>query len=142
MIGDWLNSWKNAKPIDAKATYDQVPRLNITDKGQYIFATHCAACHTIGHGDKIGPDLLGVSTVRDRSWLTRFILKPDQMIAEGDPVAVELFKKYKQVNMPNLRLVDADIQTLIDFLAKQTEAANSSQAKEKIGETLAHGPGR
>jgi protein SCO1 len=142
MIGDWLNSWKNAKPLDAKATYDQAPRINISDKGQYIFTTHCAACHTIGHGDKIGPDLLGVSAVRDRSWLARFILKPDQMIAEGDPVAVELFKKYKQVNMPNLRLVDADIQTLIDFLAKQTEAANNAPVKEKIGDTPAHGPGR
>jgi protein SCO1/2 len=142
MIGDWLNSWKNTKPIDAAASYAQAPRIIINDKGQYIFATHCAACHTIGHGDKIGPDLLGVSTVRDRAWLTRFILKPDQMIADGDPVAIELFKKYKQVNMPNLRLVDADIKALIDFLDTQTAAAKSATPAEKSGDILAHGPGR
>jgi protein SCO1/2 len=64
------------------------------------------------------------------------------MIAEGDPVAVELFKKYKQVNMPNLRLVDADIKTLIDFLDTQTAAAKSPASWGKAGDVIAHGPGR
>ena len=29
------------------------------DKGQYMFSSRCSACHTIGRGDNIGPDLLG-----------------------------------------------------------------------------------
>ena len=131
LIGDWLNSWKNRKG-EAQKSYSEAAPINISDKGQYIFATHCAACHTIGHGDKIGPDLLGVSNVRDRAWLTRFILRPDQMIAEGDPTALELFKKYKQVNMPNLRLVDAEIKALLDYMEAQSTALDkdaSSQAQ-------------
>ena len=141
LIGDTLNSWKSRNG-EAQKSYAEAAPINISDKGQYIFATHCAACHTIGHGDKIGPDLLGVSAVRDRSWLTRFILRPDQMIAGGDPIAVELFKKYKQVNMPNLRLADPDIKALIDYLDTQKAAEKSAPSTEKAGEVIAHGPGR
>jgi protein SCO1 len=119
MIGDWLNSWKNTK---GGKSYAQAPSLVMPDKGQYIFATHCSACHSIGHGDKIGPDLLGVTTVRDRAWLARFIATPDKVLNEKDPIATVLFDKYKQVNMPNLRLGSEDVATLISFLETQTKA--------------------
>ena len=126
LIGDWLNSWKTRKE-EAQRSYAEASPINITDKGQYIFATHCAACHSIGHGDKIGPDLLGVTSVRDHAWLARFIATPEKMIAEGDPIATELFKKYKQVNMPNLRLGGQDTADLISFMESQT-AAHDKQA--------------
>ena len=129
LIGDWLNSWKNRR-AEAPKSYADASTLKITDKGQYIFATHCAACHTIGHGDKIGPDLQGVTSLRNRDWLARFIARPDRMIAEGDPVATELFKKYKQVNMPDLRLADIDIHALIDYM--QAESANKEAAPAKV----------
>jgi protein SCO1 len=127
LIGDWLNSWKNAKPLAPNASYEQAPRIDISDKGRYIFTTHCAACHTIGQGDKIGPDLLGVTSVRERTWLARFIATPNKLIADGDPIATELFKKYKQVNMPNLRLGGQDTADLINFIESQT-AAHDKQA--------------
>jgi protein SCO1/2 len=128
LIGDWLNSWKN-RQTETPKSYADASTLKITDKGQYIFATHCAACHTIGHGEKIGPDLQGVTSLRNRDWLARFIARPDRMIAEGDPVATELFKKYKQVNMPDLRLADVDIHALIDYM--QAESANKETAPAK-----------
>ena len=133
MIGDWLSSWKNAKAVDAKASYDQAPAIDISDKGRYIFTTHCAACHTIGHGDKIGPDLLGVTNVRDHTWLARFISAPDKVLAEKDPIATALFKKYNEVNMPNLRLAEIDLHSLIDFLERQSAAHNKDSTAEKIG---------
>jgi protein SCO1/2 len=128
LIGDWLNSWKNQHKETPKS-YADVSPLNIADKGQYIFATHCAACHTIGHGDKIGPDLQGVTNQRERGWLARFISRPDKMIAAGDPVATELFRKYKQVNMPDLRLADVDINALIDYM--QAQSTNRTAAPEQ-----------
>jgi protein SCO1/2 len=67
-------------------------------------------------GDKVGPDLAGVTCLRDRAWVEHFITTPDQLIAGNDPVANELFKKYKQVNMPNLRLAQVDVDTLISII--------------------------
>jgi protein SCO1 len=120
MIGNFLSNWKHQEPGTTK-DYAEARPLHL-DKGQYIFATQCAACHSIGHGDKIGPDLLGVTNVRDRAWLTRFIATPDKVLNEKDPIATLLYDKYKQVNMPNLRLGSEDVAVLISFLEAQTKA--------------------
>jgi protein SCO1/2 len=134
MIGNWLDGWGHAKAVDAKANNDQGLPFDIRDQGRYTFATHCAACHTIGHGDKIGPDLLGVTTVRDRSWLETFISTPEKVIAAKDPIAVALYKKYNGINMPNLRLSDEELNNLLDFLAKQSaEQGKDTASSEKTG---------
>jgi len=122
MIGNWLNSWKNAAPMDTNVNYEKASKIDLSDKGRYIFASQCAACHTIGHGDKIGPDLLGVTNVRERAWLERFISTPDKVLAEKDPIAVALFEKYQRVNMPNLRMADVDLKNLMDFLTRESAA--------------------
>ncbi len=120
MIGNWLTNWRRSAAVDARARYDNAPRLDLSDKGRYIFARDCAACHTIGHGDKIGPDLLGITNVRDRAWLARFIAEPDRVMAEKDPIAVALYLKYKQVNMPNLRMAEQDLSAVLKFLEAQS----------------------
>ena len=95
------------------------------DMGQYLFATRCAACHTIGNGDKIGPDLLGVTNLRDRAWLARMIVDSNKMIEEKDPIATALFKKYKEIRMPPLGLPEADVNTLIEFMKIQNARLNN-----------------
>jgi protein SCO1 len=113
-----------AQRADVAANGNGAVKLNI-DKGQYLFATRCAACHTIGNGDKVGPDLLGVTSVRDRAWLSRIITEPDKLIDEKDPIATALFKKYNEVRMPRLNLAEADVNTLIEFMKTQTAAAKN-----------------
>jgi protein SCO1/2 len=103
----------------ATANQASALKLNI-DKGQYLFSTRCAACHTIGNGDRIGPDLLGVTSVRDRDWLVRVISDSDKLIAEKDPIATALFKKYKEVRMPRLGLAAGDVDVLIEYMKTQT----------------------
>ena len=105
------------------ATQTGAAKLNI-DKGQYLFATRCAACHTIGNGDKVGPDLLGVTNVRDRAWLGRIISEPDKLIEEQDPIAIALFKRYREVRMPRLNLPEADVNTLIEFMKLQSDSVD------------------
>ncbi|PYR88219.1 MAG: hypothetical protein DMF84_28925 [Acidobacteria bacterium] len=124
-IGDWLNSWQNPRK-DLKS-YAEAPPITL-DRGEYTFKNHCAACHTVGKGPLIGPDLRGVTNTRDRGWLTRFILAPDKLLAEGDPIAKELFQQYKNVRMPNLALSHEDVAVLVDYLAKQDAAPTPSAA--------------
>lgn len=124
MIDDWLSTWKNHKsgPLPS---YANVP-ATIQKDGRYLFARHCAACHTIGHGDKIGPDLMGVADVRDPVWLARQIATPDEVLAEKDPIATVLFKKYKEVRMPNLRLDQDEVRLIIDFLKNPSAVSQSN----------------
>jgi protein SCO1/2 len=122
-IGDWLNSWQTAKK--ATRSYSDVPTFTF-DQGAYTFRNHCAACHTIGRGEHLGPDLLNVATTRDREWLTRFIVNPEQVRTGGDPIALALRAKYKQVVMPSLDLGPADAAVLIDYIDQQSRAVRDA----------------
>ncbi len=115
MIGSFIGPRKGAAPVVTQ-DYSHAPPIQLKSPGQYLFATRCAACHTIGHGVRIGPDLAGITNVRDRQWLLRFIQKPDVLLAEKDPLATLLFQQYKQVQMPNLRLGPQDTENLVHFL--------------------------
>ena len=118
-LGDWMDSWRSAPKV--VKSYAEVPTMKM-DRGQYTFSTHCAACHSIGSGDRIGPDLHGVTARRTRDWLTRFIVEPNKMMAEGDPVAVALKEKFKEVRMPNLDLAPEDARFLLDYIEAESRS--------------------
>ena len=54
-------------------------------KGKEIFAAQgCIACHKVGGGKLVGPDLQGVLARRTQSWVEKMVLKPEVMIARDD----------------------------------------------------------
>jgi protein SCO1 len=118
-IGDWLNSWESGAKA-ALRPFAEAPSIDNFDQGQYTFRNHCAACHTIGGGDAIGPDLKGVTAAREPQWLRRFIATPEKLLDERDPIATTLLARFKQVRMPNLSLGDADAALLVDYLARES----------------------
>jgi protein SCO1 len=124
MIGQFIGNAYVGQSQVAQNKIDN-PHLKF-DQGRYLFNARCAACHTIGHGDKIGPDLFGVAGVRDRAWLTRFIQTPDRVLAGGDPIATALFHRYKEIIMPNLQLTDEETTALMGFLESQQHAADAA----------------
>ena len=96
-------------------------------EGQRLFVEKCTACHTIGKGKLVGPDLSGVTTRREDGWLRRQIKTPDRMIAEKDPVVMQLLKESNNVPMVPLGLTDAQVEAVIAYL-KSTGQQTSSAA--------------
>lgn len=92
--------------------------------GKRIFDQKCAACHSVGEGDRIGPDLQGVTGKRPREWLQRWMAAPDRMLAAGDPIATALLHQYRDVPMPNLQLGASEIAALLAYL--ETSAPDAS----------------
>ncbi len=90
------------------------------ESGQEIFESNCAACHTIGKGRLVGPDLAGVTSRREASWLNRQIKDPERLIAEKDPIAMQLLKEADNVPMVSLELSDGEVVAVISYL-KSTE---------------------
>jgi protein SCO1 len=114
-------NWRDEKRIAQKSSGFQ--EIEISDnQGEALYTKACAGCHTIGRGDRVGPDLIGVSSRRDRAWLTHFISEPDKMRAQKDPVALALMTKYKGVRMPNLQISNNDANDLITYIDVQTYA--------------------
>jgi cbb3-type cytochrome oxidase cytochrome c subunit len=91
------------------------------EEGRKLFEQSCTACHTIGGGVRVGPDLKGVTERRDLAWLKRFILEPDQMLKEEDATALAMLKEFG-IPMPNLALTVHQVEALIAYLQTTTEA--------------------
>ena len=115
------------------SSYPQAAPINIS-KAKFIFESRCASRHTIGNGDRIGPDLAGVIERRDSAWLQRYLQDPEKMLAEGDSIARTLFEKYRKVNMPNLNLGTDDVSTMVSYL---TEQSNEVSVKTRAQQSAA-----
>ncbi|QQR81320.1 MAG: cytochrome c [Deltaproteobacteria bacterium] len=80
------------------------------------FEKSCGSCHTVGRGDDVGPDLKGVTERRTREWLHQFIQSSQSVIQSGDPVANELFAKFKNKKMPDQDLAVEEIDAILDLI--------------------------
>jgi protein SCO1 len=47
-------------------------------------------------------------------------MEPDKMLAEKDPLAMDLLAKYNNLPMPNMRLNNKDAQALLDYLEEES----------------------
>ena len=109
----------------ARASYEETTALPPAPPGEDLFNTRCTACHTIGQGDSIGPDLLNVVIKRDREWLIRWLQEPDVMLAEKDPLATALYAQYNNVPMPNVKLTYLDALNLMTFMYTESRRINA-----------------
>ena len=110
--------------VAARPSYAQSRAMPPARPGENLYNTRCTACHTIGQGDKLGPDLLGVVSKRDRQWLIRWLMEPDVMLQEKDPLAMALYTQYNKVPMPNVKLAYQQALELIQFMEVETRRVN------------------
>ncbi len=88
-------------------------------RGEATFNGLCAACHTIGGGDRSGPDLAGVHERRERDWLVRWIDDPAGM-AVDDPLGRQILAEWKDVLMPDFGLTREQIEDVLDYIEAMT----------------------
>lgn len=85
--------------------------------GESIFKLNCAACHTIGKGTLIGPDLANVHLRRNRDWLFKIIRSSQTLINSGDETAIALFKQFNMVQMPDqTAFTDDDLNAILTYI--------------------------
>ena len=121
-IGDWLHNWKI--PPSQMLDYRAAPELRQVSDGESLFRTRCSSCHAIGGTNaalaRLGPNLFGVGDRRPRDWLQRWIMEPDAMLAEKDPVAMQMFEAFNKVAMPNMRLSNKETDQLLVYLEEES----------------------
>jgi nitrite reductase (NO-forming) len=85
-----------------------------TVQGKLNFESKCLACHSVGEGKKLGPDLAGVTKRRTDAWLARWLKEPEKMLAT-DADAKALMKEHNDIPMPNQSLSDVEIKQYIKY---------------------------
>ncbi len=96
--------------------------------GMALFNEHCASCHNFNQSE-IGPNLSGVTSEVGKEWLEDFIHDPRAAIKGGDKRAVSLFDKYK-LYMPSFPFIkDRDMEDLLGFIHKFSEAEKKSRTQ-------------
>lgn len=104
--------------------------------GPTIFAAKCAACHSIGNGRLVGPDLKGVDTKYNSSYLVKWIRSSQAVINSGDAKAKALFLEYNSIVMPDfMDLKDTDIKAIVGYIKSQSSKQQAVTAKKPQPQT-------
>lgn len=90
---------------------------NAQDQGKQLFEKNCQVCHKIGGGKLVGPELLGISQLREREWLVKFIRNSKELIDSGDKLAIQVYEENNKIPMQAFtNLSDAEINSIIDYI--------------------------
>ena len=103
--------------IAAGLAIGSAPSSACAQDGQALFNGLCAACHTVGGGIRVGPDLAGVTERRTEAWLIPFITSSSTVIASGDETAAGLFAEFNQTPMPDVAYTPDEIRAVLRFIA-------------------------
>lgn len=117
-----------------------IPGSLFSQSGDQLFTVNCRACHTIGGGKLIGPDLKDVTTKRTEQWLLSFIKSSQTFINSGDADAVAIFNEFK-IPMPDQNLTEAQIKDVLAYITTQSGAATTTQTVDN-GESIKHSSGK
>ncbi len=105
------------------------------NKGETSFKQICAACHTIGKGKLVGPDLANVDKRHQEEWLIKFIKSSQTVIKGGDKYADSIFKAYNQIPMPDRPdLSDEQIREIITYI--KTNSSSSATADAVVDNSI------
>jgi len=105
-------------------------------RGKLMFESKCVACHSIGQGPKIGPDLRGVTSRRTEPWLTHWLESPETMLAKDD-TAKALLHRFS-IPMPNQGLTPPEIGALLKYFHWADDVAAHPPAKAGASEHAGH----
>ena len=86
--------------------------------GERIFQQRCVACHTVGQGRRLGPDLKDVHQRRDAAWLTRWMADPIGM-GRTDPIGQRLVHENNNLPMPPPGLSAAEVEQVLTYVREQ-----------------------
>ena len=82
--------------------------------GKLAFESKCLACHSVGQGRKLGPDVIGVTHRRSDKWIRKWLKSPEKML-ETDADAKALLKEFNNIPMPNQSLSDVEIAQYLKY---------------------------
>ena len=94
--------------------------------GEGNFTTYCGACHTIGEGLRVGPDLAGIHERRSQEWLEQFVKSSQSLIKSGDADAAAIAAEFNGIVMPDALISDQQIIEVLNYIAVKGASLTSA----------------
>ena len=91
-----------------------VPTEPLAVLGKTAFESKCMACHSVGQGNKLGPDMVGVTQRRKDEWLTQWLTAPEKMLLSNED-AKAMLKQFNNIPMPNQGLSPQEIKQYLAY---------------------------
>jgi protein SCO1 len=125
----------------ASRPHAQLEAIELTGPpGEALYLKACAGCHSIGEGNRVGPDLAGVSERRRPEWLINFIANPAKVRASKDPIALELAARFPTVRMPSIGVSAREAADLLAYIeARQARTHRHIPLQPLLALTTAQG---
>jgi len=130
-MSDLINLFNKAKLLIIVFTFAAILLSEYSypqSQGEIIYKRTCIACHTIGSGRLVGPDLKNVFNKRSEEWIISFVKSSQRMIKRRDPDAVILFNEYNKSIMPDQNLTDDQIKDVMRYIKKQSSGSGQTTA--------------
>ncbi len=110
--------------------------------GEGNFKQTCAACHSIGKGRLVGPDLVNVDQRRPEDWIIKFIKSSQTVVKGGDKYADSLFQAFNKVVMPDQpTLSDEQIKGIISYIKVKSSSPATDTAQQKSNQNTGNKAG-
>ncbi len=103
--------------------------LSAQNNGELFFSQKCIACHTVGKGKLIGPDLANIQDRRTEEWIIKFVQSSQSVIKSGDSAAIAVFDQYNKIVMPDQDLKMNEIKSILDYIRTNSPDANNPNKK-------------
>jgi cytochrome c551/c552 len=107
-----------------------IPVSLFSQDGKAIFTATCTACHSIGKGTIVGPDLKDVTKTHSVDWIKKWIRGSQAMVEAKDPMAVEMFNKFNMIPMPDQALSDGEIKAVLDYITAESGGGDVAADKK------------
>lgn len=89
---------------------------SFADDGADMFRINCGACHSVGKGKLVGPDLKGVEARHTEAWILKWVKSSQALVQAGDKDAVKLFVDNNSIVMPDQALNEDQIKTILAYV--------------------------
>lgn len=135
--GERRNRWLARGFLAALGLLVAFPATIAAQQTGAFFQQNCKACHTIGGGRLVGPDLKDVTQRKDRDWLVRFVQNPKAMMDARDPYALRLQQDAKGIVMPTVPGMNpAQANALLDYIEAESKSGKAPAGGLAISDQL------